>query len=139
MRHQKLQNSHNVLETVRFAPVVRTNHPALDSSSSLLGSAEEGVEGRSTNSVPEDVDPAESLELLGRVLGLVVERLVNTERLNELDLFVRSGRRDNVATCVLGDLADELADGTVGGGDKDILALLGVREGLETVEGSLTG
>lgn len=133
------QDLHDVLETVRLSAVVACNHSTLDSSSSLLGGAEEGVEGRRTNSVPEDVDAAERLELLGRVLRLVVESLVYTERLDELDLLIRSGRGNNVAPCVLGDLADELADGTVGGGDKDVLALLGVRKGLETVESSLTG
>lgn len=55
-------------------------YTTLDGSSSESEGSKSGVEGLSSDTVPEDVDAAELLELLDSVLGLVCRAKEKTSR-----------------------------------------------------------
>lgn len=114
--------------------VVVRDHTAHDEASMVVGGLKGRLEGLTSDVLEVDVDSLRS-KLLQRLLvrgGLVVEGMVELELvLDELGLLVAADGADHGEPLVLGELADDLADGSRGGRDEDGLALLGLSDLVE--------
>jgi hypothetical protein len=135
---------HEVADGVLLAGsgVVLRNHAAADDATEVVHGSNCGLEVLTTNVLVVDVDTvgSKSGESIGRLLVLVVECTVETEVVGDvvLLLIVTDGT-DDLQPLVLGDLANELADGTRSSTDEDGLALLGLTNGVEARVGGKTG
>lgn len=99
-------------------------------------------EGLTANVLVVDVDALRSQagESVGRLLLLVVEASIELELVgDEIELLVVTDAANDGQALELGQLADNLADGTAGGGDEDGLALLGLANLVKGAEGGQAG
>jgi hypothetical protein len=122
--------------------VVLGDHAAGDDATKVVHAGDGGLELLTADVLVVDVDTVggQALEGVKRLLLLVVEAGVEVKVLgDEVELLVVTDGADDGEALVLGELADELADGTGGGGDEDGLALLGDTNIVEGRVGGQTG
>lgn len=122
--------------------VVVADHAAGGDAAALVDVVEGGLEVLAADVLKVDVDAlgGDALEAVGGLLLLVVEAAVEAELLgDEVELLVAADGADDAEALVLGDLADDLADGAGGRADEDGLALLGLTDLVETGPGGQTG
>lgn len=136
-------NLHEVLDRVLVLglEVVLRDHTASNDAAEVVHASDSGLKLLATDVLVVDVNAlgSQALESLERLLGLVVEAAVEAELLgDEVELLVVADGADDGQALVLGELADELADGAGGGGDEDGLALLGDADVVEGRVGSET-
>jgi hypothetical protein len=132
---------HEVLDRVLVLglEIVLGDHAASDDAAEVVHAGDGGLELLATDVLVVDVDTVgrKALEGVERLLLLVVEAAVEVELFgDEVELLVIADGADDGQALVLGELADELADGTGSGGDEDGLALLG---NADVVEGGVSG
>lgn len=129
-------NVHQVLDGVGLLglEVVLGDHTAGDDAAEVVHGVDGGRELLAADVLVVDVDAVggEAGEGVGGLLGLVVEARVESEVvLDELELLVVTDGADDGQALVLGELANELANGAGRGGDEDCLALLGLADLVE--------
>ena len=131
----------DVLDGVGGGVVLR-DHTANNHTAEVVHGVESSLEVLAADVLVVDVDTlgGEAGESFGRLLLLVVETTIKAKLLEDVvELLVRANGTDDPETLVLGELADELADGTAGSGDEDGLTLLGLANGIQRRVGSQTG
>lgn len=120
----------DVLDGIRGG-VVLGDQTADDDAAKVVQGIEGSLEMLATNVLVVDVDTlgGKTGKSSSGLLGLVVEAAVEAESLGDvLELLVGADGSNDAQTFVLGELADELADGSASGGDENRLALLGLAD-----------
>jgi hypothetical protein len=135
---------HEVADRVLLAGsgVVLRDHAAADDATKVVHGVDCSLEVLTTNVLVVDVDTvgSKSGESIGRLLVLVVESTVETKVVGDVVLLlVVTDGTDDLQALVLGELANELADGTRGSTDEDGLTLLGLTNGVEARVGGKAG
>ena len=125
-----------------FGGLVVVGDETADGDTSVgVHAVERSLEVLGTDVLEVDVDTVgrQTLEGIGGGLLLVVEAGVETELLgDEVELLVGADGADDAEAFALGDLADDLADGTGGGAEEEGLALLGLANLVESRPASET-
>lgn len=122
--------------------VVLRDHTAADDATEVVHGVDRSLKVFTTNVLVVDVDTvgSKSGEGIGRLLVLVVEGTVEAKVVGDVVLLlVIADGADDLQALVLGELANELTNGTRCGTDEDGLALLGLTNGVEARVGGKTG
>lgn len=118
--------------------VVLGDETADDDTAEVVHGLKGSLEVLATDVLVVDVDTlgGKTGKSISGLLGLVVEALEAESLGDVLELLVGTDGADDAQALVLGELANELADGTAGSGDEDGLALLGLAD---LVQGGVCG